>query len=317
MKEEGDMHGSDIHQEACENKVMLHENELENANAIEFSNGISMVENTNLSKMDDKEVCTQVSYDSMDASNASYHSTSMGESSDDESIYVSDTHSLCDDASSSDKAHNMYVGVDAIEEADLATSKYAMFLDDSMNDALGVVMDDVKEGSCQVLLPYMMWKSAMDYVLQEACLCLVSHAFYMVGCVHMAHILVMICVDDCFVNDEDLDWRLEEPHVEMDDEMKVNVAKAMKRIDAMRDAKKDDHCALPCNEALMDDLETMFEEYWADFSIVYDVDDVYEHTFDDDKSLLFDPDGKCGGSLVDWDTYHWPFDPGGYWYMYS
>ena len=45
---------------------------------------------------------------------------------------------------------SMSVGVDAIEEADLATSKYAMFLDDSMNDALGVVMDDVKEESCQV-----------------------------------------------------------------------------------------------------------------------------------------------------------------------
>ena len=150
VKEEGDTHGSDIHQEACENKVMLHENELENADAIEFSNSISMVENTSPFKMDDKEVCTQVSYDSMDANNAGYHSASMRKSSDDESIYVWDTHSSYDHASSCDKAHNMYVsdaligpipiGVDAIEEADLATSKYAMFLDASMNDAHDVVI---------------------------------------------------------------------------------------------------------------------------------------------------------------------------------
>lgn len=255
------------------------------------------------------------------------HSTSMGESSDDESIYFLDTHSSCDDASSCDKAHNMYVGdalvgpmlvgVDSIDEVDLVTSKYAMLLDASMNDALSVVMDDVKERICQVLSSYMMWKAAMDYILQESCLCLVSYAFYMARCVHMAHILVMTLVDDCFVEDDALDWMLDDPYVEMDDEMKVNVAKAMKRIDAMRDAKKDDSCALSCNEALMDGLKIMVEEYWADFSIFYDVGDVYEHTLDANKSFPFDPDGKCGGSLVVWDTYHSPFDPGGCWYMYA
>ena len=170
----------------------------------------------------------------------------------------------------------MPVGVDSIDEANLINSKYAMILDASINDALSVVMDDVKEESCQVLLPYMMWKSAMDYVLQEACLCLVSYAFYMVGCVHMAYILVMTpVVDDCIVDDDALDWRLEEPDVDMDDEKKVNVARAMKRIDAMRDAKKDENCALSCNEALLDGLKIMFEEYWTDFSIVNDVGDIY------------------------------------------
>lgn len=48
VKELEDMHGSDIHQEACEIKVMLRENELENVDATDFFDSMSMVESSTL-----------------------------------------------------------------------------------------------------------------------------------------------------------------------------------------------------------------------------------------------------------------------------
>ena len=275
---------------------------------------------------DDEEVCTEVSCDSMDASEDNGYSSSIEESNDDaESFYALDTDSLCSDASSCEMGNDMYVDhahvepmlvVDDNDEVDLDTSKVAISLDVT-DDALGNIMDDAKEQSCRVLLSSMMWKVAIDYALQEMGLCLLSHAFYMAMCVHVSHALVMAPVDGCFMVDDALDWGFDERDVKMDEEMKKYVTRAMTRIDARRDAKKNG-CDVVSYDVSRDDmpmngLESLFDEYEIDFGNVYDADDVYGHMVDDYKPFLFDPGGRCIGYLpLDWATILWPFDPGGW-----
>ncbi|MCO5601525.1 hypothetical protein L7F22_055647 [Adiantum nelumboides] len=79
----------------------------------------------------------------------------------------------------------------------------------------------------------------------------------------------------CVVDDSDCDWGFDEPNIEMNDEMKMNVIKAMTRIDAMRDAKKNGHHSSAfdaSNDVPMDGLESLFDKYEVDFEPVYDVD---------------------------------------------
>ncbi|MCO5552428.1 hypothetical protein L7F22_005939 [Adiantum nelumboides] len=101
----------------------------------------------------------------------------------------------------------------------------------------------------------------------------------------------------------------------MNDEMKMNVIKAMTRIDAMRDVKKNgrDGSAFDAsNDVPMDGLESLFDKYEVDFGPVYDVDHAFEHMVDGYRPFLFDPGGRRAVYLpVNWATVLWPFDPGG------
>ncbi|MCO5606652.1 hypothetical protein L7F22_060840 [Adiantum nelumboides] len=119
----------------------------------------------------------------------------------------------------------------------------------------------------------------------------------------------------CVVDDSDCDWGFDDPQVEMNDEMKMNVIKAMTRIDAMRDAKKNgrDGSAFDAsNDVPMDGLESLFDKYEVDFGPVYDVDHAFEHMVDGYRPFLFDPGGRRAFYLlVNWATVLWPFDPGG------
>ncbi|MCO5568318.1 hypothetical protein L7F22_022017 [Adiantum nelumboides] len=119
----------------------------------------------------------------------------------------------------------------------------------------------------------------------------------------------------CVVDDSDCDWGFDDRQVEMNDEMKMNVIKAMTRIDAMRDAKKNgrDGSAFDAsNDVPMDGLESLFDNYEVDFGPVYDVDHAFEHMVDGYRPFLFDPGGRRAVYLpVNWTTVLWPFDPGG------
>ncbi|MCO5604919.1 hypothetical protein L7F22_059094 [Adiantum nelumboides] len=271
-------------------------------------------------------------WEAMDASNASPHgSQDLKEVADvddwlpgafpicvwlpmDRRIVV-DRDSSCDDSSSYDMVDDMHVGdahvtpllvLDAIDEADLVAPKYAMSLDAFKNDALGVVMDDAKEENYHVLLSCMIRKIAMDYAMQEARLCLFCRAFYMAMCVCIAHVLSTSPVGDCFLDEEAHDWGFDEPNVEMNDEMKMNVIKAMTRIDAMRDAKKNgrDGSAFDASNGVpMDGFESLFDKYEVDFGPVYDVDHAFEDMVDGYKPFLFDPGGRHAVYLpVNWAT---------------
>ncbi|MCO5605412.1 hypothetical protein L7F22_059596 [Adiantum nelumboides] len=119
----------------------------------------------------------------------------------------------------------------------------------------------------------------------------------------------------CVVDDSDCDWGFDDPQVEMNDEMKMNVIKAMTRIDAMRDVKKNDYDGSAfdaSNDVPMDGLESLFNKYEVDFGPVYDKDHAFEHMVDGYRPFLFDPGGRRAVYLpVNWATVLWPFDPGG------
>ncbi|MCO5611946.1 hypothetical protein L7F22_066206 [Adiantum nelumboides] len=122
-------------------------------------------------------------------------------------------------------------------------------------------------------------------------------------------------MDASNANEGALDWGFDEPNVEMNDEMKMNVIKAISRIDAMRDTKKNgrDGSAFDAsNDVRMDGLESLFDKNEVDFGPVYDVDHAFEHMADGYKPFLFDPSGRRAVYLpVNWATVLWPFDPGG------